>query len=78
MPCDLFLRVRSVCFSPFRDDETSFDLFSFRLDEVVGWRFGFLLGSEFEVPVVETNPETGSCLIDFLMRRSIAANFLRS
>ena len=76
--CDFFLPVRNVCFLPFHENEESFDLLSFRLDGVVGCCSSFRFGSNFEASVVIRNPATGSCLIGFLLSRSIAANFLCS
>ena len=77
-PCSFFRRVQEVCFSSVREDEASLDLVSFRLDGLVGRRFGFRLGSNVEASVGTINPDTDSCLIGCLISRSIAINCLRS
>ena len=76
--CDFFLLGFEVCFAPSLEAAGFFDLCNCCRDRNPGDFFDFRLGFNFEASVVTVNPSTGSRLIDVLMSRSIAANFLCS
>lgn len=76
--CDFFLLVLEVCFAPSLDAAVFFGLCNFCRDGDPGFCFDVRRGFNFKASVVTVNPVTGSRLIDVLISRSMAANFLCS